>query len=160
MRDHYDFEHPRRGYGALVLTGEDWRLGRRPTGRTSRYRFVDPNSENRTKEDWPYSYSPYFLWGEPSDPCSAVYSDRMAQWDNAKAVAALAEVADENCRYGYWSQAGTSKYLTAYFGKPTEAVAVAEGCNVSSGYPYWIFWYRDAASARCPQDTEEPRHDV
>jgi hypothetical protein len=145
MSDYYDFERYERNHGARVLTGEDWRLGRRPTGRSTRYRFVDPDTENRTKEEWPYSYSSYFLWGSAEKGCEVVYSDRLAQWDSEKSKAALAAVADENCRYGYWSTAGTSKYLTAYFGKPIEAVAVAEGCNVSSGYPYWIFWFRDAA---------------
>jgi len=152
MRGYYDFERYERQHGSPVLTGEDWRLGRRPTGRTTRYRFVDPNTENRTKEEWPYSYSPYYLWGQSEKGCDAVYSDRMAQWDNDKAKAALAAVADLNCRYGYWGQEGTSKYLTAYFGKPTEAVAAAEGCNVSSGYPYWIFWFRDASNT--PADRE------
>lgn len=143
MMDYYGFERRGHGYGSPVLTPEDWRLGRQPTGRTSRYRFVDPNRENRTKEDWPYSYSDHYLWGECTEDSSAVYSDRLAQWDSDKAKAARDAVADLKCIYGHWGKDGTSKYLSAYFGKPVEAVAVAEGCNVSSGYPYWIFWYRD-----------------
>lgn len=137
----------RRRHGPRVLTGEDWRLGREPTGFAPGYHFVDPTRENRTKEHWPYSYSEHYLWGEREDGCEAVYSDRLAQWDGAKAVEAGKTVAGLNCRYGYWGPEGTSKYLSAYFGKPVEAVAVAEGCNVSSGYPYWIFWFRDAKPA-------------
>lgn len=148
MRDFYGFDHVhhmRGDRGALVLTGEDWSKGRKPTGRAYGYRFVDTTRENRTKEDWPYSYSDHYLWGEQQKGCEAVYSDRLAQWDNDKAKAAGAAIADLNCRYGHWGKEGTSKYLSAYFGKPVEAVAVAEGCNVSSGYPYWIFWFRDAS---------------
>jgi len=143
MRRFYEMDSLDYGQGRC-LTLEDWRLGRRATGRTSRYRWVDPDRDNRTKEDWPYSYSDHYLWGEREQGCDAVYSDRLAQWDSAKAKAARDAVSEFGSRYGYWGKEGTSKYLSAYFGKPVEAVAVAEGCNVSSGFPYWVFWFRDA----------------
>ena len=139
--------------GEPTLTPEDWLKGRKPTGRSYGYRFVDPNRENRTKEDWPYSYSEFFLWGEPEKGCEAVYSDRLAQWDYDKAAAAAKSVADLGSRYGYWGKDGTSKYLTTYFGRPVEALAAAEGCNVGNGFPYWVFWFRDAAAPGSPQGT-------
>lgn len=112
----------------------------------SRYRWVDPH-DRRTKEEYPYSYSAHYLWGEAEEGADAVYSDRLAQWDAEKSRDAINAVADLKCRYGYWGQEGASKYLSAYFGKPVRAIAVAEGCNVSNGYPYWIFWFRDAGPA-------------
>jgi hypothetical protein len=43
-------------------------------------------------------------------------------------------------------QANMTSFLTAYFGKPTTAHAMAWGCNVGNGYPYWIVWFsHDAA---------------
>lgn len=149
MEDARDYYRRQRG-GTRVLTGADWSAGRKPTGIAYGYRFVDPTRECRTKEDWPYSYSEHYLWGEREKGCEAVYSDRLAQWDHEKAAAALKGMSG---RYGHWGKAGTSKYLSAYFGKPIEAVAVAEGCNVSNGYPYWVFWFRDAPPI-LPEDSQ------
>lgn len=116
----------------------------------SRYRWVEPGRGNRTKEKHPYGYSEHYLWGERTDDSSAVYSDRLSQWDSEKSRAALAAVADLGCRYGYWGSLGTSQYLSAYFGRPVDAVAVAEGCNVSNGYPYHIFWFRETVAPNTP----------
>lgn len=144
----------RRRNGTAVLTPQDWSAGRKPTGWTDRYRFVHPEMECRTKEDWPYSYSEHYLWGEREEGCDAVYSDRLQQWEPEKYKEAAKIVAGSKSRYGGWGKALTSKYLSAYFGKPVEAVAVAEGCNVSSGYPYWVFWFKDTPSANnCGEPT-------
>jgi hypothetical protein len=134
------------------LVGIMNRRSRNSDGLDSRYRWVEPGRKNRTKEESPYGYSDHYLWGERQGGCSAVYSDRLAQWDAAKASAARDAVANYGARYGYWGKEGTSKYLSAYFGRPIEAVAVAEGCNVSNGFPYWVFWFRDV---RSPQETEQ-----
>lgn len=130
------------------LTPADWRLGRPASGYDPRYRWVNPNSGyNCTKEDWPYSYSEHYLWGEKTKDSEAVYSDRLAQWDHTKHRDAVEAVADLKCRYGHWGQAGTSKFLSSYYGKPVNAIAVAEGCNVSNGYPYFVFWFKAADSS-------------
>ncbi len=135
--------------GALCLTGEDWRLGRGPTGHCG-YDWVYPERENRTKEEWNYSYSDHFNWRneerEELKTAQAEYSDRMAQWGHAKFQTACATGPKQHFRY--WTPAQVSKFLTAYFGKPIRAVALSEGCNVSSGYPYWVFWFRDATPKR------------
>lgn len=117
--------------------------GRRPRHQSG-YRWVEGHGEHRTKEEWPYSYSPHYLWGDKHEGAEAVYSDRLVQWDRESVDRALASVKDLNCRYGYWGQQGTSKFLSTYFGRSVHAVAVAEGCNVSNGYPYWIFWFVEA----------------
>lgn len=127
---------------AVVQTGEDWSKGRAPTGRTDRYRFVDLTATNRTKEDWPYSYSLHYLWGEKQDGYDAVYSDRLSQWDAEKSAAAREAVREYKTIYGHWGREGTEKYLSAYFGYEVECCAVAEGCNVGNGFPYWVFWFR------------------
>lgn len=135
-----------RERGVPVLTPADWSAGRKPTGRTTQYNFVFPDRENRTKEDWPYSYTDHFLWGDARSikGAKAVYSDRLSQWSAEKEALALKAVEGEDGRYGHWGWLATSKYLSVYFGKPIRAVAVAEGCNQSSGYPYWVFWYKES----------------
>lgn len=110
--------------------------------------WVNPERENFTKSDEPYRYSEFFLWRfggrytkrgwNFGKNVHSDYSDRLQQWDYAKWNRAVEGLG----RIDSWGQDGCSKVLTAYFGKPIEAIALAEGCNISNGYPYWIFWYR------------------
>lgn len=128
------------------LTPEDWRHSRAPTGRCSED-WVYPERENRTRADWPYSYSDHFLWRDGSreslKDAHAEYSDRMQQWDGDKWRGACAEA--PRTQVTHWGQDACTKFLTAYFGRPVTACALSEGCNVSSGYPYWVFWFRDVS---------------
>jgi hypothetical protein len=117
--------------------------------------WVNPRQKNRTEAQSPYGYSEYFLWRDPelvdshrgthsawrAEGVQAVYSDRLSQWDGDNFKSAC-EMVQPQRRMRYWSEADATAFLTAYFGKPTTAVALAEGCNVGSGYPYWIFWFR------------------
>lgn len=115
--------------------------GRDPYGRVNDgVDWVNPERERRHKYEYPYSYSEYYIWrnGNPSNADDAVYSDRLYEWDYEKHVTAWKVVGK---RFDQMSRAELSKYLSAYFDKPIQAMAMAEGCNVSNGYPYWIFWY-------------------
>lgn len=107
--------------------------------------WVDPNRTDG-KRTHPYSYSEFYLWGYAAGKeasTDAVYSDRLAQWGREKFERCFREVAP-NKGWDRMSSAEVSKWLTSYFGRPITATAVAEGCNVSSGYPYWIIWFREA----------------
>lgn len=127
-------------------------------GRPRRFRergpgagWVNPDRENRTKSESPYAYSEYFVFrhGGRRDGYSwnfgkdthADYSDRLWQWDYEKARKACEGIEG---RMTHWGPDSASKFLSAYYGRPIECLALAEGCNPSSGYPYWIFWYRHA----------------
>lgn len=124
--------------------------------------WVDPRRENLTEREAPYCYSEYFVWRDPKlvDPhgghdgqswrateISVVFSDRLAQQDREKFSAAI-KACGATTSLRYWSENNASAFLTAYFGKPTMAVALAEGCNSGNGYPYWIFWYRSAETGK------------
>lgn len=103
------------------------------------------DSDNtRDRHEYPYSYSAYYIWRVGSvkhkDGVDCVYDDRMRQWDSKKYEKALIP----NKRFPEYTPKDASKFLTEYFGKPIEATALAEGCNVGNGYPYWIFYYKDA----------------
>jgi len=114
----------------VYLGGRDW---------------VDP-SRTHDKVTHPYSYSEFFIFRTMSreemkrQKIGADYSDRLWQWDPDKFEAASKPFAK---RFDEFTPADCSKFLSDYFGTPKECVALAEGCNVSNGYPYWIFWYRD-----------------
>lgn len=130
--------------GVRVLTPEDWSKGRAPTGYAPGYRWVDPHGQNRTKAHWPYSYSEHYLWGSPRKGDEAVYSDRLAQWHDVAWKRAWAAVAPAR-GFVQLGADGASKFLSAYYEKPIQATALAEGCNQSSGYPYWVLWFRAVA---------------
>jgi hypothetical protein len=117
--------------------------------------FCFDGHSSRTPEEYPYSYDPYFLLGSKREVegATSAYSDRMREWDREKYTAMMHGGGD----YG-WRKAtlvDASEMLSAYWAKPVRAVAIAEGCNVSNGYPYWIVWWRDeAAPAKQPGEPQ------
>ena len=104
--------------------------------------------EKRAKENYPYSYSDHFVQRFVShedlkkDDVSAEYSDRMQGW-NYEAWKRACDKTALAKRFQEFSKANLSDFLSEYHGKPIEGLAIAEGCNASSGYPYFIFWFRE-----------------
>lgn len=108
--------------------------------------WVDPDGEKLDKSTHPYSYSEFYLWGGPDGRKAAkdaVYSDRLAQWDLDKYSRCCKAIAPGK-RWDQMSAADVSAWMTAYLGRPITATALAEGCNVGNGYPYWIIWFKEA----------------
>lgn len=106
-------------------------------------KWVDPSRTNE-KHSHPYSYSEFFLFGSAKTikKAGADYSDRLDQWDWQKNQRLLKEHIP--CPWNQATVEQVSAYISAYHGKPLKCVALAEGCNASNGYPYWIIWYRKA----------------
>ncbi len=90
------------------------------------------------------------VFGEPSKSpyghkdLNYDYSDRLWEWDynKAKLSSETATATDATPKSARWYEA----YLSAYFDKPIEIVHILAGYNVSNGYPYAVFGYRDAAN--------------
>lgn len=107
-------------------------------------RWVDPDGPRREKWQYPYAYSEFYLFGgKPEADASdmANYSDRLWEWDRAKAD----RLWQEHCKGHRWDNAPIEKltaFMSAYHWRKLEITALAEGCNPSNGYPYWIVWYR------------------
>lgn len=102
----------------------------------------------RTPSSYPYSYDPHFTWKserfETTD--RAVYSDRLFQWNSKAFNEAVAAVwPDDPVGQMFHSRnpVDIQRFLCLYFSKDVELTGVLQGCNVSNGYPYWIFAYRD-----------------
>lgn len=110
------------------------------------YDWVRPDQKNYTRDDAPYGYSEHFIWRNGSrkslKKSDAVYHDRMRQWDSAKYAAALVK---GRRAFEDYREEDCEKFLTAYFGRPIKATALSEGCNVSNGYAYFVFWYEEKA---------------
>ena len=110
------------------------------------YVDLDGNPVKRTKDEYRYSYDPYVVWKQDykNNTGSCVYSDRLWQWDCNKY--------DECCQK-VWGNHGQvfynrepkdiQKFLSLYFDKKVKLTALLEGCNVSNGFPYWIFFFEN-----------------
>jgi hypothetical protein len=107
------------------------------------YVDLDGRPVERTRNKYPYSYEPYVLWkGDYKKTDHVVYSDRLMQWDYDKF---------NKCCMKVWNNEGQyfdnrkpndiENFLSKYYDKEIKLTAIMEGCNVSNGYPYWIFFY-------------------
>jgi hypothetical protein len=105
---------------------------------------LDGTQVRRTKMSDPYAYDCHVIWrgGPNSEIKDAVYHDRMQQWDWEKY---------ERCRKKHldgkrWDNADPKQveaFLREYNDDPSlRLIVIQEGCNISNGYPYWVFHYR------------------
>jgi hypothetical protein len=84
---------------------------------------------------------PQTVWGCEEDGLGYDYNDRIWQWNWNKAKAA-AKHADETAkpRTAWWHQ----EFLCFFFDKPIELKHILAGVNLSNGYPYCVYGYREA----------------
>lgn len=100
----------------------------------------------RTPFTHPYSYDEYVKWmGDyHKDKSHAVYSDRLFQWDHKKYNQCCEEVFGNHGQYfDNREPSEVNQFLNLYFGKEVKLTAILQGCNVSSGFPYWCFIYEE-----------------
>lgn len=113
-------------------------------------RFVDLNGKpiERTPLSYPYNYDEYVIWKDEifnEEECSAVYSDRLFQWDYEKYNKCCQEVFKNQGQQFYEREPKEiEKFLGMYFEKEIKLTAITQGCNQSSGYPYWVFFYKES----------------
>lgn len=112
---------------------------------TSQYVDEDGNPIARTPLTHPYSYDAYVIWGKKDKKANAVYSDRLYEWDYKK-YDRLCEKHWGN-QAQYWDERDADKvqaFLRDYNDNPKLILTmIMKCCNVSSGYPIWIFFYKD-----------------
>lgn len=108
--------------------------------------FVYPD-RNRSKDAHPYSYDLFWIWKRDnvkSKGVDVVYHDRMQEYDYDKYRKAfkLAQDCGPGDNLKSWSQDQASMFMSHYQDIPCTVIAIAEGCNKSSGHPYWVFWFK------------------
>jgi len=107
---------------------------------------MDGRPVNKNKEQHPYSYDAYVVWQEDFNKFKGdcVYSDRLFQWDTEKYNESCKKVW---CNTGqYFSSRNPKdieKFLSEYYDKEVKLTMIMEGCNVSNGFPYWIFFFEN-----------------
>ena len=106
---------------------------------------LDGNEIKRNPFTHPYSYDEYVIWKDENfnkEKYSAVYSDRLYQWDYEKYNKCCQEVfKNQGQRFNQRDPKEIEKFLSMYFDERIKLTAIMQGCNQSSGFPYWIFLY-------------------
>lgn len=107
------------------------------------YYDLEGNPIERTKDEYPYSYDAFVTYKSNYDKTNkynTVYSDRLYQWDYEKYNNYCMEIWGDRGQYFYNRTHGDiEKFLGLYFDKEIVLNVIMEGCNVASGYPYWVF---------------------
>ena len=124
----WNSEEPRLGYDAFV--------------------DLDGNPVKHTPWSHPYSFDEHVLW--KSEDCEKtdcfVYSDRMMSWDWDKFHESMKQVWEKHGHYFDGDDPkDVEKFLSLYNDKPVKLTAILKGCNLSNGYPYFIFGYKEVA---------------
>lgn len=110
--------------------------------------FVDLEGKpvEKNKWDYPYSYDAYVVFrnGDNKDIDCTAYSDRMQSWVSyEKWKEAIAKMGPKKA--GTFSNNTIEEleaFLTEYNGYKCKLIVLLEGCNVSNGYPYWVFCWK------------------
>lgn len=112
--------------------------------------FVDRygNPVEKDRYTYPYSYDPYVVYKKDDrikeSVKGCVYSDRLFQWDSSK-FNSLSRKYFNNERQMDWSERNPKdieKFLIEYHElENLELIGILNGCNVSNGYPYWVFLF-------------------
>lgn len=105
---------------------------------------IKGNEVARDRHSYPYSYDPFAVWeGDYSETDHAVYSDRLMGWDFDKYNKCVGEVwGDSRQIFSNCHHSEIERFLSLYFDEPIRLTGIEQGCNVSNGYPYWIFYYK------------------
>lgn len=94
----------------------------------------------------PYNYDTFLVWKNEyrEKEAHAVYSDRLRQWDEDKYTRCCKEAFTKQGQYlSEMPPEEIEKFLALYFDKNIKLTAIEQACNVSNGYPYWIFYYEE-----------------
>lgn len=113
--------------------------------------YLDQNGQCYDRNTHPYDFSEVIHWminrekgnmrtPRPKGMTGAEYSDRLSQRDWNRYNQAVRSTGEG--RLEHRPREKVSEFLSIYFGRATEALGLVEGCNASSGYPYYIFYFK------------------
>jgi len=112
------------------------------------YYDLEGHPVKRTPIDHPYCYDEFVIYKSKDFDYhdNMDYSDRLLQWNRdafGKAATTVWPDKFESQSFSNRSPEDINRFLNLYFGKEVKLTAILQGCNCSSGYPYWIFAYKE-----------------
>lgn len=106
---------------------------------------LNDNPIERTRSSHPYSYDEFVVFrnGTNSEINSTIYSDRLKSWDyELTEKLSKKHFGETGDYYTHRSPSVIEKFLQERLELPElRLVVLTEGCNVSNGYPYWVFHF-------------------
>jgi len=114
------------------------------------YQKFLPENLSKTKNDYPYTYSPFLIFFNEEateGATNTIYTDRLLQWDYEKHNL-LCEKHFRN-KSQYWHDRDAKRieqFLCDWTGKKIVLVANIQYVNLSSGYPVWRLDYYEVES--------------
>jgi len=108
--------------------------------------FTDIHGRRAKKKPFnhPYDFDPHvtYLGDYQKGKGTAVYSDRLYQWDYKKFNSCCQEVFGDTGQYfDNRKPEDIERFLSLYLGTNVKLTAIQKECNVSSGFPLWVFFY-------------------
>jgi len=108
--------------------------------------FTDIHGRRAKKKPFnhPYDFDPHvtYLGDYQKGKGNAVYSDRLYQWDYKKFNSCCQEVFGDTGQYfDNRKPEDIERFLSLYLGTNVKLTAIQKECNVSSGFPLWVFFY-------------------
>ncbi len=97
----------------------------------------------RTPATHPYSYDAFVTYrnGENNETKEVLYSDRLLQWNHEKTRKLMKKhFKNDGDYYSQRAPKDIEAFLSEYLEKDIKLILIMEGCNQSSGYPYWVFF--------------------
>lgn len=74
----------------------------------------------------------------------AVYSDHLYEWDDRKYDSVCEKIwGNKGQMFHNRKPEEIEQFLSLYFDKGITLTAIVKETNMSNGYPYWIFYYRE-----------------
>lgn len=111
------------------------------------FKEYDDGEPVKTKYEYPYSYDPILQYGTvESKKCDgSAYSDRMYMWNPDKFDQCFHKAFGHQSDYfSDKSPSQIQSFLREYYdNEKLVLVRVVEYCNVSNGYPCWLFQWND-----------------
>ncbi len=120
-----------------------------PDGTTYGYHAcvdLEGNPVARTPQSHPYSYDFYVTWKKPKADLEnikdAVYSDRLNEYDYQKCQRLkMQHFGNQGDVWDNRSPKKIEAFLSDYYNREVELIAIMKGCDVSSGFHLWTFHY-------------------
>ena len=114
---------------------------------------LDGNPVERTPHTHPYNFDQHVIWisekFKKNKIYSATYSDRMLEWDIEKFSRCSQEIfGDQKQYFDDRDPKDIENFLIKYFGHKLKLVAIEKCCNLSTGYPIWIFHFEDKSKSK------------
>jgi hypothetical protein len=116
---------------------------------THGYEDLQGRPVSKTKSSHPYSYDAFVTHrlGDNHEINNTIYSDRLLQWDYDKTRKLMKKhFGNDGDYYHSRKPHEIENFLSDWLNKDVKLIVVMEGCNVSNGYPYWVFLINSPAN--------------